>query len=286
MESKTNYTIVGLVVLILAAGLLSASLWLSVSYDRKKYVTYTVYVPEAVSGLSEDSPVKFNGVKVGLVNKIELNQFDPQQAKIQLHIEEGTPVTISTHATLINQGITGTNYLGLSASSPTLFPLEKTPGEPYPVIPYKASFFSQLERNINDISIGVTRVFDKENARYLKNSLANMQKLTEVFAANSRNIDKSIQRLPELIKALEVSAIKFNNMAADLSTAGKSVSVTMKAGKTGIDKISQQTLPPVILLIERLDLIAANLEKVSTAMRQNPAVVIRGNTAPQPGPGE
>ena len=286
MESKTNYTVVGLTVIILAAGLLAAALWLSIGFDRKKYDLYTIYAGEAVSGLSEDSAVKYNGVKVGLVNKIELNQFDPQQVKIQIKIEEGTPVTISTHATLINQGITGTTYLGLSASSPSPFPLQKIPGEPYPVIPYKPSFLSQLEKNINDVSVGIKRIFDKENARAIKKTLANIQAVTEVMAKNNENFHKSLKNLPELISDLKTSVNKFGAMAEHRSTAGKQVSVTMKAGKNTIDKISQQTLPPLVGLLQRMDLIAANLEKVSAQMRQNPAVVIRGNTPPKSGPGE
>ena len=286
MESKTNYTIVGLIVLILGAGLLSAGLWLSVGFDRKKYDMYTVYMREAASGLSDDSVVKYNGVKVGLVNKIELNQFDPQQVKIQLKIEDGTPITTSTHATLINQGITGTTYLGLSASSPSLFPLQKTPGEPYPVIPYKQSFFSQLEKNINDVSIGIKRIFDKENSRALKQTLINLQKVSDVIANNNHNLNQTLQDLPILINNLKTSVNKFNAMATDMSDAGKHVSVTMQAGKNSIDKLSQQAIPPVVLLLQRLDIIAANLEKVSTQMRQNPSVVIRGNTPPKAGPGE
>ncbi len=71
-----------------------------------------------------------------------------------------------------------------------------------------------------------------------------------------------------------------------MAAAGQHVSVTMEAGKNTINKLSQQTLPPIVLLMQRLDLIAANLEKVSAQMRQNPAVVIRGSTPPKPGPGE
>lgn len=286
MESKTNYTLVGLIVLILIAGLLSAGIWLSVGFDSKQYGFYTIYVNEAVSGLSDDSVVKYNGVKVGLVHKIELNQFDPQQVKIQIKIEDGTPITVSTHATLINQGITGTTYLGLSASSPTPFPLQKIPGEPYPVIPYKASFLSQLEKSINDVSIGIKRIFDKENAKSFKQSLANLQTVSDVVAQNSKSLDESLQDLPKLIRDLSSSVKKFNSMATDMSLAGKQVTLTMYSGKEAIDKISQQTIPPLIVLLHRLDLIAANLEKVSVQVRQNPSVVIRGNTPPPSGPGE
>lgn len=286
MESKTNYTLVGLIVLILVAGLLSAGLWLSVGFDRKEYDIYTVYVREAVSGLSDDSIVKYNGVKVGVVNKIELNQFDPQQVKIQLKIEKGTPITTSTRATLISQGITGTTYLGLSATSPSLFPLQKTPGEPYPVIPYIPSFFSQLEKNINDVSIGIKRIFDKENAHALKKALGNLQQVTDVISENNQNLNQTMKDIPQILKSLKVSVNKFNLMADNMASAGQNVSSTMQAGKNTIDKLSQQTIPPVVLLIQRLDSIAANLEKVSAQMRQNPAVVIRGNTPPQSGPGE
>ena len=286
MESKTNYTVVGLVVLILVAGLFSGMIWLSTGFDTKNYDIYTVYVGEAVSGLSDDSVVKYNGVKVGFVNSIELNKFDPQQVKIQIKIEEGTPVTTSTHATLINQGITGTVYLGLSATSPSPFPLQKTPGEPYPVIPYKASFLSQLEKSIDDVSVGIKRIFDKENALAFKKSLANLQSITDVISKNGDNLNKSLKELPALISDLKININKFGMMAEHMSTAGKQVSVTMKAGRNTIDKISQQALPPMVLLLHRMDLIGANLEKVSEQMRQNPAVVIRGTTPPKSGPGE
>ena len=60
----------------------------------------------------------------------------------------------------------------------------------------------------------------------------------------------------------------------------------MGSGKNTIDQISQQAVPSATSLLNRLNAIAANLEKVSNEMRQNPSVVIRGSKPPQPGPGE
>lgn len=265
MESKTNYTIVGLTVLLLIAGLIFAGLWLSIGFDKKKYNLYTVYMTEPVSGLSNESLVKFNGVKVGIVDSIELSELDPQQVKIRLKIEEGTPITTSTRATLITQGITGITYLGLSASSPSFIPLQKKPGEPYPVIPAKPSFFYQLEKDLRSLSLGFRRILNEENAK---------------------NIAKTLDELPKVMGELKAGIDNFNTMAKNMSAAGKHVSTTMQAGKTGIDKLSQQTIPPMIILLRRLDLIAANLEQVSALMRQNPSVIIRGTNPPQSGPGE
>lgn len=307
MEEKTNYTIVGLAVLILTGALIAVALWLSVGFEQKKHYTYAVYIHEAVSGLSEEAPVKFNGVKVGTVKQIELNPQDPQQVELLLSIEEGTPITTSTSATLISQGITGASYVGLSASSSDLTPLPREPGKPYPIIPSKPSLFNQLDsvlkevsENVNKVSVHVQEVFDEENVKNVKKTLANLQKFTEIIAKNNDHINRSIasadivlhdfsefsHQLPEITTELKAGVKKLNNMATVISAAGEHVSKTMEAGKITINKISQQTIPPAVSLLRRLDTLAANLEKVSAQMRQNPAVVIRGTTPPPPGPGE
>lgn len=307
MEVKANYTLVGLVVLILTSALLATALWLSVGFDKKKYNTYVVCLQEAASGLSEESEVNYNGVKVGYVKKIELDHTDPQQVVLILSIEEGTPVTISTYATLISKGITGTTYVGLSAEDSDLTPLERQPGQPYPVIPSKPSLFTQLDKvlknvseNIDKVSVEIRRVFDQENAANMKKTLSHVEKFSDTLAKNSDNIEQMITRtnammknmaaasqdFPELTRDLKMAVNKINGMASDVSAAGKSVSSTMKAGKLTIDQISQSTVPSAVSLLRRLDNIAANLEIVSQQMRQNPAVVLRGTTAPRPGPGE
>ena len=286
MESKTNYFIVGLTVILLTAGLIIGGLWLSTGFDQKKYNKYTVYMHEAVSGLNIESPVKYNGVKVGFISDIKLNDINPQQVLLRLKIVEGTPVTISTEATLVSQGITGTTYLGLSATSPTTTPLQKTPNEPYPVIPYKRSFFSQLEKTVTELSDSLKRVFDKENTQHIKQSLESLQKITAVIEKNSDNLNASLQDLPKLIRNLKDSVLQFSKMSRDVGAAGVQLSDTMRAGRNSIDKISQQAIPPTVLLLRRLDLIAANLEQVSANMRQNPAIIIRGSAPPKSGPGE
>ncbi|TIF39114.1 MCE family protein [Legionella pneumophila] len=307
MESKTNYTIVGLIVLILTAGLLSAGLWLSVGFNQKEYTSYTVYLKESVSGLSVESPVKFNGVQVGYVKEIKLNKNDPRQVELLLNIEKSTPITTSTSATLITQGITGVTYVGLSAGSSELTPLRKMPGEPYPVIPSKPSLLNQLDavlkevaENVGAVSEKAQLIFNEENADNVRKSLANIERITEIIADKGQTIDSSLNNLdvfvanmanaskqfPQLIKDLKTGISKFKSLADNMSAAGKDVSKTMIADKNTIDQISQQAIPPAVILLRRLNAISANLEKVSNEMRQNPSVIIRGTKAPKLGPGE
>lgn len=286
MESKTNYFIVGLTVILLTAGLLIAGLWLSTSFDKQRYNTYLVYMHEAVSGLNIESPVKYNGVKVGFISDIELNNANPQEVTLQLQIAENTPITVSTQATLVSQGITGATFLGLSATSSTRTLLKKSPQAPYPIIPYKRSFFNQLEKNIDELSQNIKQIFDKENSAHIKQSLDNLEKITAVIEHNSDNLNTSLQSLPQLIQNLKSSVVQFNKMSSEVAAAGNQLSDTMRAGRNSIDKISQQAIPPAVLLLRRLDAIAVNLEKMTAQMRQNPAVIIRGSAPSKTGPGE
>ncbi|MGL5741825.1 MAG: MlaD family protein [Legionella sp.] len=300
MEAKTNYTIVGVAVLILLLGLVVTMLWLSVGFNQKKYNTYTVYMHEAVSGLTKDAPVKYNGVQVGNVQEIRLNQNDPRQVEILLSIEDGTPITTSTYATLNAQGITGVTYIGLSASTSNLTPIERMPGEPYPVIPSKPSVLNQLDsilkkvsEDIGNVTEEAQRIFNEENAKHINHILSNVDEFSKDLAHNGKNVNvfmdnlaKASRDFPRMLDELRGGISKFNVMAESLSNAGNSVSKTMGTGKSTMDKISQEALPPAVILLRRLNAISANLEKVSSEMRQNPAVVIRGSKPPQPGPGE
>jgi phospholipid/cholesterol/gamma-HCH transport system substrate-binding protein len=265
LESKRHYTLIGLAVLLLTAGLVLTALWLSVGFDSRSYNTFVVYMNEPVSGLTDDSAVKYNGVKVGFINEIELNPLNPQQVKVTLKIEEGVPITISTQASLVAQGITGTNYLGLTTSSASLIPLQKKPNEPYPIITYKPSFYFELEQNITRLSQQINALFTPENIA---------------------NVNQTLRDLPHLEDALENAAIRVDVMAQDVSIASKQFTQTMRTGKNTIEQLSQQTVPELMQLLYRLDPITANLEMVSNQIRQNPAVIIRGTSPSKPGPGE
>jgi phospholipid/cholesterol/gamma-HCH transport system substrate-binding protein len=241
---------------------------------------------ESVAGLNDESPVKYNGVRVGFISDIELSSSNPQKVKLLVKVEQGVPITMDTQATLITQGITGTTYLGLTATSSSLIPIQRRPNEPYPVIAYKPSFYHLLERSINRLSSEINEIFNEENTKNFGRTLTNLEHISAVIAKDDQQINQSLRELPLLIQSLRTSTEKFNTMADDVSIAGNQFTKTMQAGKSSIDQLSQQTIPAAVTLIRRLDTIAANLEVVSNQLRQNPSVIIRGNTPPKRGPGE
>ncbi len=272
MESKANYRWVGLLVIGLTLGLISSAIWLSIGFDKKSYDIYMVYMHEAVSGLSEDAPVKFNGVKVGNVKKIQLNEKNPQQVELMLSIAHGTPITTSTVATLISQGITGTTYVGLSASSSDLTPLKALKGERYPVIASKASLFNQLDNalkgvsaNINSVTIEIRKLFNTENTKNLKETLEHLNHFSATLDATAPDVKKLLTNLSQASEKVPSISTHFNE---------------------SFTTMAQETLPALNQILAKMDRIANNLEKTSREVRQNPDVILRGHTQPKPGPGE
>ncbi len=307
MDTKVNYTIVGLFVLVLAALLVVLFLWLTSFKHREVYDTYVVYMHEEVSGLGLQSPVRYNGVKVGYVDSIQLNSKDPQQVKLVLKIKQGTPVTTTTIATLMSEGITGIDYVGLKALTSQAPPLTSKPGEKYPVIPSEPSLLLKLStalqevtKTIKDLSDNIGKVFDEENQKSIRASLKNIAKVTQTLSDNSKNINESIlsmkkmlkngaqasDRLPDAMGQLQTTLTSIQNMANKFSEAGQSVELTVQDTRGAMQSVSQQLIPSAQQLMDQLNTVGANLQQLSNELTRNPSILVRGKYPSPPGPGE
>jgi len=293
MRSKVNYTTVGFFVVLLTTVLVIGSLWLAHQGNTKVYNKYLVYMDENVAGLSEQAPVKYNGVTVGYVDKISLNKANPQQVVLTLEIEQGTPITTATTATLLPQGITGITYIGLKASAASAPPLKAKANEAYPVIPSSPSLLVQLDSAIRDmttnfksLSENVHKVFNDKNTEAIAKSLANISKFTTTLSDNSDRINKSLATTQKLIQNTEVASKQFNSTLTKVSHASDEVSTTMKTSRVLINNLSQQTLPGIYDLIDQMQNVANNLQKATSEIKQNPSILIRGKVPPKAGPGE
>lgn len=307
METKANYMMVGAGVIVLIFGLLLTALWLSVGLNSKDLATYAVYVNEPVSGLNVQAPVKFNGVGVGEVRKIALNENNPQQVLLLLDIEKGVPITASTTAVLQTQGITGIRYVELKAGARFAEPLKKMAGEAYPVIPSRPSLLVQLDSSLTDITENiqtftdaVSNVLDKDNALAIKGTLRNLEQLTNVLAQQADHLTNALvntdrvtthwaqlsERLPATLISLENTIKTVDGMALQVRQAGHKAAVTMHSGHQAMRLLTEQTIPKVTQLAVELERTARNIKGLSQELKQDPSMLIRGRTPKALGPGE
>jgi phospholipid/cholesterol/gamma-HCH transport system substrate-binding protein len=265
METNVNYTIVGIFVITLVAAIIMGIIWLSAGFSFQIYKTYKIYMTESVSGLNVDSPVEYNGVNVGNVKSMQISQRNPRLVVLLIDVKRDTPITVTTKATLNVRGLTGISYLGLKDSGTNMTPLVAERGQEYPVIKTAPSLFLRLDtaltkltESLQQMSVSIRNVLDDQNLREIKLTIQNLQRITNNLANNSQHI----------------STILENTAKASLQF------------KPILNNFQMQTMPAANQTISNLDATINNLSQISTEIKQNPSILIRGKQ-PQPlGPGE
>lgn len=249
MESKVNYTLVGLFVIILGAAVGAGVIWLTFGTQHKVYHTYLVHTRESVAGLNPGASVKYNGVDVGRVASIKLDPQNPQLVTISLDIEQGTPIRQDTIAKLANQGITGLLYVELSGGTSESPPLVAKPEEPPPVIKAVPSLvtrlddaFTNFQNTFNTLSSRLEAMLSRENQRAFSQTLSHLDTITGAVASRSGAIEQTLTnvetvtntlaaRSESLGKALDETVITLKNSAqasSDLSA------LVARAGKGAV----------------------------------------------------
>lgn len=307
MGGKISYTAVGAFIIGLMIAGISIFFWLQLHKHDQEYKKYVVYLHEEVSGLSVESVVRFNGVPVGFVRSIDLVPSNPQLVRVLLEVQSKTPINTSTYATLVTQGITGVEYLGLQSEAVNAPPLVAGPNQPYPIIRAKPSLFMQLSevlpqitKKISALSDNVSKVFDAQNRDSLAQSLQNLKGFTQTLNDNSARINASMASLQRVLKQSEVVAQKMpavvdktkqtmvalQQTAKQLNRTSQVASRAMQAGQIAVNSVSQQVVPAATITLQRLNRIESNLTTITNNMKRNPSMLIRGQQPVSPGPGE
>lgn len=119
MEKNANYALVGLSSLILFIGLVIFVVWLARVSFSQEYDLYDIVFDGPVRGLNQGGEVHFNGIKVGEVTKIALDRTNPSRVIARARVTSDVPIRIDSFATLEPQGITGVNYIQITAGTPS-----------------------------------------------------------------------------------------------------------------------------------------------------------------------
>ena len=119
MEKNANYALVGLSSLILFVGLVIFVVWLARLSFSQEYDLYDIVFQGPVRGLNQGGEVHFNGIKVGEVTKIALDRTNPSRVIARARVTSDVPIREDSFATLEPQGITGVNYIQITAGTPS-----------------------------------------------------------------------------------------------------------------------------------------------------------------------
>jgi phospholipid/cholesterol/gamma-HCH transport system substrate-binding protein len=190
MDSKVNYALIGLFIIILSIALIASILWLSTSGNNKYYRTYQVYIQESVSGLKRKAPVKYRGVKVGYVRDIALVVNRPNEIRVLLDIEQDVPIKQDSFALLSIQGLTGLAHVELTGGSRESLAPVRNIGQDYPEIKSSPSLLVRLDtaisgllKNLNNISSSTNTLLNNLDLNVGNNILGDVGKLSQALNA-------------------------------------------------------------------------------------------------------
>ena len=118
METKANYTLVGIFTIAVVAAVFGFVYWSQHVGGTGERATYRVLFSSSVSGLRTGSAVLFNGIRVGDVTDLRLNPDNPAQVAAVISIDKKVKVRPDTRAGIEFQGLTGIAAVALNGGSP------------------------------------------------------------------------------------------------------------------------------------------------------------------------
>ncbi|WP_171212397.1 MlaD family protein [Ruegeria sp. HKCCA5426] len=278
METRANYILIGAFTLAGILGAFGFFLWLAKFEVSRQYAYYDVLF-DNVSGLSAAGGVSFNGLPVGQVISLDLDEEDPSKVRVRIEIDAEIPVTNETIAQLQSLGVTGVSYVELTGGSPTA---EHLPQDS--LIKSKRSAIQSLfegaplllEKAITLLE-DVNKIVDEKNRAAVSDILENVaqatgrldktlsdfESLSSDLGGAAKEISAFSKRLDELADTAETTLTTGTDTLNSVKTASESATETLQSAKTTIesaDRVIQQDLKP---FLDRASTLAENLTGLS-----------------------
>ena len=273
-------------------------------YVLKRYLSeqfdnyYTIFDTD-VNGLFVDAKVKLNGISVGSVTSITINEQNLNQVVVAFKVTQGTPIKTGTRAGLTaGMNLTGEKQVILSGGD------FNEPNVPEGgLVPASVSMFDQITGQVGDIFgkvnpiiDGINRVLSPENAENISNTLKNLEKVTENLSKVTEDLrrplntmsksavslqkilaeveeaklaakaDASLSTLKEKLEAIDTKGLNENLM----QTAESMNSLTKR-----VDAMVYKNEDQVGNAVEELNTILENLEEFTQKIKNNPSALIR-----------
>ncbi|HME40015.1 MAG TPA: MlaD family protein [Steroidobacteraceae bacterium] len=299
MDRDANYVAVGAFVLLVIAMAVSFVFWYTDQRDKRTYQRYEIYFPGTVSGLSAGSPVRYLGVDVGKVWRI---QIDPQQrnrVEVIADIESSAPIDGRTQASLSLQGVTGLLFIDLEQDHNARVPGALAPGLQYPIIRSARSDFDvllsnlpQLTTHLVELVVRFNQVFSDENVRAFTATLDNARLASDRLPATVRDVQALVADLRHMTQEVQGAAADLRGIEAraapDVEAAiANARHVTENLARTsdrldrfiadnepGVSRFTHQSLPEFEQLLRESRQAARDFRDLSRSLKQNPSQLI------------
>lgn len=322
MESRVNYTAVGVFVVLFSVALVGFAFWLGkYNQDERLYRRYKVYITESVSGLSPEAAVKFHGVDVGKVESISINPDNSEEVELLLKIKKETPIKTDSRAVLKFYGITGLAFIEIVGGSKNA-PFLSTDDDEVPIIPSTPSLFQRLDESLSNVASKLSatlehadRIFSDRNVDNIALTLEHLKSVTAQIDGYQGDIKKLLEKSTALeenatvsLASMKEAADSVKNTSGNLNTTVQtkmsavldSLKLTSDQSHTLIKKLENAvdrgdydvksminpTASELDDLIRQSRTLTNEMEETIRQLRESPSDILFKSSTPKSGPGE
>src|SRR5947209_15084789 len=210
METRANYVLIGSFTLAVIAAAIGFVLWFQSLHTAKQRTPLRIVFEGPAAGLRNGGSVNFNGIRVGEVISVKLD--NPRRVVALAMIENNTPLRKDTLVGLEFQGLTGVAAISLKGGE------EAAPPPPLDEdgIPTLTADPNKLQ-DVTEAIRGTLQNINKivaDNQESVKNSLKNRETFTNSLARNSEKIDGGMAKV-------DGGMVKADNLIVGLNTPAR-----------------------------------------------------------------
>lgn len=228
MESRVNYTLVGVFTIVFLAIFAGLVFWLGKFKFKDDTDKYRVYITESVSGLNIEAPVKYRGIVVGSVADIQIHPQNTEQIEVILKIKKGIPIRVTSTASLKPQGITGLSFVDIQPGDSKSSVLKMSPRGELPTIVYEQSLFGKFDSTFTVMTDNLQNILQKANAAMSEKNMAELSKTLQNIQVITAKLSTRLDEIGELTKESQGLPSETKEAIRKLSAALNSANETTK----------------------------------------------------------
>jgi phospholipid/cholesterol/gamma-HCH transport system substrate-binding protein len=301
MENKSHAFAAGLFAIVLTLAIVATVMWFR--RDTTVRVPYDVVTHGSVTGLGVNAPVRYRGLPVGRVSTLGFDPAKPEDIVVRILVNETTPITRSTEASMGLQGVTGTAFLQLDEHGNDRTRLV-TSDDHVARIPMRAGMLEQLQHRgdaligqIESLTASLQRFTDDDSRKQFLATANSIQRAADGVNALTARAGPAVDQLPHTLQELDRTLASTNQLVSNLNrpdgpfigTLNRIGSVADRASATLDDvatRVSYDTLPRVNALSDDVRTATRSVTRAADTISQHPRSLLFGAPSAPPGPGE
>lgn len=300
MESRVNYTLVGVFTIVFLAIFAGLVFWLGKFNFKDDTDKYRVYITESVSGLSVEAPVKYRGIVVGSVADIQIHPQNTEQIEVILKIKKGIPIRATSTASLKPQGITGLSFVDIQPGDSKSSVLKMSPKGELPIIVYEQSLFGKFDSTFTVMTDNLQKILQKTDAAMSEKNMAELSKTLQNIQVITAKLSIRLDEIGELTKESKGLPSETKEAIRKLSSAlnsanetTKEIGTAVKRGDFDYKKEAAKMSADVTKVTDEATKLLENIKELSKEsnalvkdIQKNPSSIVFDSKEIPKGPGE